>query len=857
MQLVLEILLVAWLPGALALRLPGPSRDYRRALPLDERLFWAVLLSVVWSTTAAFVLASYDRYSFARLLTIDGVVSVLLFLPAVADIVARRFDRPTTPAPSATVEERRGTVSRSTTPWRIVVPAALVAIGCVLYFPPSEYIIGGKDPGTYINEGIQIAQRGQTVIDDPVIAGLPDTFRDLFMPDHGQSTYYSLRFMGFFVQDPDRGSVVGQFPHLYPASIAIGYGLNGLSGARQATGVWAILGVVAVFMMGARLFGVIPAAAAAILLAVNVVVVWFGRYPNSELTMQTLLFGALLAASHARSGGRTFFGVVAGILLGLALLARYEVVLAVAAFTGAAVLAPVSGLRLGRGFGIALILTATIAMSYLAGTMRAYTALPLGFIRNTVGWWLLVALAVGAVVANRVVRIEAVRQAIRRWLPVTMAAAIVVLSFYAYFLREPGNGTALGDAMAFRTFAWYVNPWGLLIAVAGAAAFYARSLWRDPTFAFTAFAFCSFFFYKTRIVPEHFWTARRFLGIALPVMLLFMTSAVARLVSPVVLGRLPGLSRHGRVNQVLSALLVATLLAPLGVAYWTASRPVARHVEYAGVIPELEQLAARIGDNDLLLVEGRNAGTDLHVFAMPLAYIYARKLLVLESAAPDRAQFETFVRWAADRYDRVLFLGGGGTDILTRTTHATPLGGRRFQVPEYDSPLNAYPTTVHAKEFEFGLYELTAGVPAERGPVDLVIGGNEDDLHVVRFHARERHADGSLYRWTTAQSFVVLPHVPAGARELTLVMNAGGRPDSAPAPVVEVAIDEQPLGTVIVTGVAAEYSFALPEELVATLAAGGGPVRVRLRVPTWNPAEVFGVPDTRDLGVMVSRTTLR
>src|SRR5690606_35673438 len=226
MQLALEILLIAWLPGALAMRLPGRSRAYRRALPIDERLFWAILLSVVWSTTIVFALASFDRYTFARLVTINGIASAILLVPALAGIVTTRAGRHVTSGttePPAEVGAADLLTTDARSGCRLVVPAVLVAVGCALYFPPSEYIIVGKDPGTYINEGIQIAQRGQTVIDDPVVAGLPETFRGLFMPDHGQPTYYSLRFVGFFVQDADRGTLVGQFPHLYPARSAIGY----------------------------------------------------------------------------------------------------------------------------------------------------------------------------------------------------------------------------------------------------------------------------------------------------------------------------------------------------------------------------------------------------------------------------------------------------------------------------------------------------------------------------------------------------------------------------------------------------------------------------------------------------------
>ena len=109
--------------------------------------------------------------------------------------------------------------------------------------------------------------------------------------------------MGFFVQDPDTGAVVGQFPHLFPASIAIGYGLDGLTGARRAVGVWAILGVLAVYFAGRRLVGAPAAWVAAALLTLNVVQVWFARYPNAEMVMQALLFAALLANARAHVDG--------------------------------------------------------------------------------------------------------------------------------------------------------------------------------------------------------------------------------------------------------------------------------------------------------------------------------------------------------------------------------------------------------------------------------------------------------------------------------------------------------------------------------------------------------------------------
>ena len=186
--------------------------------------------------------------------------------------------------------------------------------------------------------------------------------------------------MGFFVQDPEHGAVVGQFPHLFPASIAIGYGLDGLTGARRTVGVWAILGLLAVYFAGARLLGRPAAGAAAALLALHVIQVWFARYPNAEVVMQALLFAALLANARAHVDDDPFFAPVAGVLLGLLLFLRFDAVLGVAAVLGAA---RAGGRRraaacAGRSWRRSLAVPAGTRL-YLLGPMRAYVDLPIVF----------------------------------------------------------------------------------------------------------------------------------------------------------------------------------------------------------------------------------------------------------------------------------------------------------------------------------------------------------------------------------------------------------------------------------------------------------------------------------------------
>ena len=833
-RIVLSLALVAYLPGALIFRLPVADRGRRAALSAEERLFWHVMLSIGWSLATVLVLAALSQYRFERLLIGNAIISGLI---AVAGNVKLLY---------------RGQASRPTV--AALLPVVLIALAAWRFFPPSEYVIGGKDPGTYVNEGVQIAQRGGLIIEDPVVSSVPPASRDLFFPWHKSPFYFSLRFMGFFVQNPAEGDVIGQFPHLFPASIALAYELDGLSGARSVVGLWAILGLVAVYLVGQRLAGTAAGAVAAGLLAINVIQVWFARYPNTEMVMQALLFASLLAFARATEGQAGFFGTVAGALLGLLLFLRYDVVLAMAAFGIAASLLPATRQRVGTAFFAALAVTASAGLWYLANPMIAYAAYPLGFTRDQGGWWLIGATGIVLLGCHAALGRDRVRSIVHRYLPAAAAIALVGLAVYAYFFRAEGGRTALHDAMAFRTFAWYVTPWVLGAMVACAAWLVWSRFWYDPAFFVTFATFSVFFFYKTRIAPEHFWASRRFLAMILPGALVVLaagtTDAAERFAAWLGPRVRPATARW------IPTLALATLVPIVATTFWRASAPVRGHVEYRGLVPELERLAGHVGDRDLLLVESRDAGSDLHMLALPLAYIYAKNVLVLDSVVPVKHSLENFLAWAHTTYENVLFLGGGGTDLLSRRLTVSPVANAAFHVPEYETAMNAYPRGAHRKDFEFGLYRVTFSEPRPNAPIDIAVG-RDDDLHVVRFHARERDHNGQSFRWTGAQSFVVLLGVPGEAREVVVWMVHGGRPAGSPEAVVEAAIGEVVLGTARVDREIAPHVFRLPAALAEQIASLDDPVRLRLRVATWNPASQAGGSDTRDLGVMVTRVQVR
>ena len=103
---------------------------------------------------------------------------------------------------------------------------------------------------------------------------------------------------------------------------------------------------------------------------------------------------------------------------------------------------------------------------------------------------------------------------------------MLALAVYALVFRQPGGKLTDYDAYALRNFAdFYFTRPALVAALVGYALVVRGLFWRDPALILTLTAFSLFFFYKIRIVPEHFWAARRFIPVILPGALLLVAAA--------------------------------------------------------------------------------------------------------------------------------------------------------------------------------------------------------------------------------------------------------------------------------------------------------------------------------------------
>lgn len=815
--------LIGYVPGALFYRLPILNRARRGALWAEERAFWHVLISVAWSLLFVLATAALGIYQYKWLLLTNASLS-LAFV--------------------AVGRGRLGWHGKATkVTIAAIVPVAILLLGIWRFYPGSEYILGGKDPGVYVNEGFAIARTGTLFRQDATVAAVPASARDLFFPAEGNEDFYGHRFMGVYINDPATGALITQFPQLFPASVAVGSELAGRVGGAKTVVAWAVLGLIAVYFFGARLIGRLASFFAVLLLALNLVEVWFGRYPNAEMLMQTLLFGGLLALARSHQDEDPFFGWVAGLLLGLLIFLRFDSFMAVTAMAAALAMAwAIRGQRIRLSTAVPVVIAAIAGLAYYIGPLRAY------FFVYKVN---LPSIGVGiAAVVTGVALTLLVRRLrpqfgdiLAKYLPLGLGIALVLLGAYALFLRQPAGKLADYDAAALRTFRDAYVYWPALIAaIAGCVMVTRREFWRDPAFFVVFAAFSVFFFYKIRVVPQELWMARRFVPMVLPGMFLLASGALFG----------PSTPEHRRTMR--RGIGAAIALSFVGWQYAAAARPIAAHVEYRGAIKNLDQLASRFTPRDLILIESRDAASDLHVLAVPLVDVYGLNALVLFSAVPDRRQLELFLTDAARKYERVFVLASGGTDLLSRQIAATQVAFVPMMLPEYETTgWEDFPRGPRQKDLGYSIYQLATSAPAPQ-PFVLDVG-YFDDLQTVRFFAREV-TEGRSIRWTGPQSFIYANGLSGREHEIELVMHDGGRPPAAPPATIEVFFNGTSLGTVNVSFGFRSYRLAIPAAALEGVAGADAPVQIRLLSSTWSPSDFTPGSDTRQLGVMIDRVEI-
>jgi hypothetical protein len=500
--------------------------------------------------------------------------------------------------------------------WWDLCVLGLVAGGFALYARPAEYVINSRDPGVYALFAARLARTGELIHKDPLVGAVAP-----FHPFLDGNKY-----PGFYIHGQDL--IVPQF---FPGPFAF-LGLGDLIGGTWGTlYVLPILGALSVgmaFVLGRELFGRWAGLLGAALLAASFAQVWWARHPSSEIMAQFfVLAGLWLSARFARGAGPGV-GVLAGLLLGGAMLVRVDAFLAAAAVPllfGYALLTRRPALRWLYP-GVPLALFAGASLLYLNTVGGRY--LNLIYSRHGLDH----ALELLPHVLGTTVVVVAVVFLVRHlwgerlggWLEVrggrlALAGAVGVagLALWAYFvLPAPWESLPVASRVfdAYRSqvvvrMVWFTTP---VVALLGLAGFLLAAYRLDAPKALMLGAVLSFgvlYVAVPNVAPDLPWATRRFVPAVFPGLCLLAGYAAVEA------GRFVG-----RVSSSRSGIVFGGALAALALG-WAVyiTVPILGMREYEGAVAAFDLIEDEIPDADVVYMEMPD-GSDLTASTFEYAY---------------------------------------------------------------------------------------------------------------------------------------------------------------------------------------------------------------------------------------------
>lgn len=564
--------------------------------------------------------------------------------------------------------------------WADLIAGLLLIIAIFLSGRPSEYIVGGRDHGVYVNTGIHIAKTGAILVYDSDITAVPETLRSVLVWPETR-TYQAgfpgpwsegQRLSGLTIRDTAAGIYLPHAFHLYPALIAVFFAAGGVPLALLTTLVLAVLGNLAIYLTTARLLGEPVGLLTLLLLTFSVTQVWFTGYPTAEIMVQFFFWGGLFALLLLLESGHQATAVLAGTSFGLLSLAKLDTVL-IPVLLGIAFL--YLWLRQpfrpaywwGIGVYILLNLQAIWHASFIAtiyfldhlvrSLLPAFMAeplvaaathhpYPLDWVgRLLVANWLAFLLGSGSLVIaiillhygkNQLSRALArLFQHPRRWqigLPVGLGIFVLGTAVTSQF---SGSDLTFVSEQAFQLTRLYLTRAGLLAGGIGLLLLIYQ--------AETTSIRLTLFIILANVIPlyllgsgtalDHFWVVRRFVPLAFPAFILGMAWLIWFLRPR---GHLPWLA------GILPLGLLLLLLAGFG----QHLRAIAGVVEYDGLTDQLSTLAENFPERAVLILETQ---TPAQILDLPLWFLFDQTVFTIRTEVREDPALQTAVsNWQAN-----------------------------------------------------------------------------------------------------------------------------------------------------------------------------------------------------------------
>ena len=629
--------------------------------------------------------------------------------------------------------------------WYEGIAGLLLLVGIVLSGRPSEYIIGGRDHGVYINTAVHIAKTGSIIVkDSDIMTVSPELQPTVVWPE--TRTYQAgfpgpwsegQRMSGLTIRDLNAGSYLPHGFHLYPALIALFFTVGGISTALLTTPFLALLGSLAIYLTVARVWGESVGLLTLLLLTFSVTQIWFMGYPTAEIMVQVLFWGglfALILLIENNSNGKAT-AVLAGSCFGLMHLAKLDTVLipvtvgilffyfwirqqfqpvywwsillylllTVQALLHASFIATIYFLD----HAVRNLLPAFIAdRLVVAADGYPYPADWIGrFI--TANWPLLllagflIPVVLGLLhwlhpMLNRVW--NKLAKQTRLWQH-GIVVGVLIVTLGITVANQFLTSTALdGTMQATQLSRLYLTRVGMLGAFLGLLLliYQANSTPKLVALFLLIGNVVPLYILGAGTSPDHFWVIRRFIPIAFPAALLAMSAIVWFLWSYLQ-------AKQAMIKWPMKIAAIGLLLAILA-GFLQHIRFIARVVEFDGLTAQLESFANSLPEEAVLLME---KDTPAQQFSLPLWFLFDKSVFSIRSEVKEDVYLETAVaNWQ-----------NSGRPVYWVATKETPpplwpnwQQQHQFtyliDVPQMETPLDRIPHKLERLQLQLDIYRL-------------------------------------------------------------------------------------------------------------------------------------------------------
>jgi hypothetical protein len=157
----------------------------------------------------------------------------------------------------------------------------LFVLALPLYFRPHEEIMGGEDPGAYINAAATFSRTGQLRYTDPLLAKIPASDRGAFL--YGHERFGQTKDACLWIKNLEQAEIGPWFQPAYSVLLSLPLKFLPSWCALYGAPLLALLSALALAVVGAQLLGRrCGSLLAAMFFVLNPIVVWNGRSPRAE-----------------------------------------------------------------------------------------------------------------------------------------------------------------------------------------------------------------------------------------------------------------------------------------------------------------------------------------------------------------------------------------------------------------------------------------------------------------------------------------------------------------------------------------------------------------------------------------------